>query len=262
MLRAAWENRALIARMSVREIQSRHRGAILGAWWSIGAPLALLGAYLFVFLYVLEARWDEGSGGRAEYALIVFTGLICFNFFAECVNRAPGLMLENVSYIKRVVFPLEVLPLVLVACACFNALASAAILFACYALFLGAPPLTALLLPLALAPLVLLTLGLAWLFSSLGVYIRDLKPFLAVATTLLMFFCPVFYPVSAVKGGARLLIWLNPLTPGLEAVRSVLFWGKLPDWPWFAVFFALCALAAWLGFAWFMKTKRGFADAV
>lgn len=262
MIRCAFENRKLIARMCSREIQSRHRGTVLGAWWSIGAPLVMLGAYLFVFMSVLEARWDEGSGGKAEYALIVFAGLIAFNFFAECVNRSPGLVLENPSYVKRSPFPLEVLPLVCVGSAAFNALAGAAILIACQTAFLGPPPVTALLLPAVLSPLLLLALGLTWFFAALGVYLRDLKQFLTVATALLMFFSPVFYPVSAVKGSARLLLWCNPLTLGLEAIRSVLFWGVLPDWRPFAVFCLLSALSAWLGFAFFVKTKSGFADVV
>jgi len=262
MIRGVWENRTLLASMCSREIQHRHRGTLLGVWWCIGAPLATLGAYLFVFMHVLEARWDEGTCSRAEFALIVFAGLITFNFFAECLNRAPGLMLENTAYIKRMRFPLEVLPLVCVGSAGFNALANALILFAWYAVLLGVPPATALLLPVALLPLVLLTLGLVWLFSSLGVYIRDLRQFLPVVTTLLIFFSPVFYPVSAVKGGVRLVLWLNPLTTGLETIRAVLFWGKLPDWPSYAAFLLFSSLTAWLGYAWFMKTQRGFADVV
>lgn len=257
-----WRNRTLIARLLAREVQGRYRGTVLGLGWALGAPLATLAAYLFVFMHVFEARWDGGAGTKAEYALVMFSGLIAFNLFAECVNRAPGLMLENPAYIKRVLFPLEIMPWVCMGSALFNACANALVLLICYAAFIGRPPATALLLPVVFLPFALFTLGLVWLLAALGVYLRDLRQFLAVGTTLLMFFSPVFYPVSAVRGGVRFLLWCNPLTYVLEDLRSVLFWGKPPDWPPFLAFACVSLLTAWLGFVLFMKIKPGFADVV
>lgn len=258
----AWGNRTLIARMVTREVQERYRGTVLGLAWALGAPLATLAAYLFVFMYVFDARWDGGAATKGEYALVMFASLIAFNFFAECLNRAPGLMLENPAYIKRVLFPLDVLPWVCLCSALFNAGTSALVLLVCYGVFIGLPPLTAFLVPVVFLPFILLTLGLVWLFASLGVYIRDLRQFLGVGTTLLMFFSPVFYPAKAVGGGAGVLLWCNPLTFVLENLRSVLFWGNPPEWPLFLAFTCCSLLTAWLGFIWFAKTKQGFADVV
>lgn len=262
MFASAWRHRTLIARLGIREVQSRYRGTVLGLAWALGVPLATLAVYLFVFGNVFSAKWDGGSGSKAEYALILFTGLIAFNLIAECANRAPGLMLENAGYIKRVVFPLEVLPWVCLGAALFHAALSGVVLLGCYYAFLGSPPLSALFLPLAILPLVFWSLGLLWFFSSLGVYLRDLRPLVHVATTLLLFLCPVLYPVSAVKGGARILLWLNPLTYVLEDLRQILFLGKAPPWPSSLASLSLSLVAAWLGYCWFMKTKTGFADVV
>jgi len=261
-LRAAWDNRTLISRLIVRDIQSRYRGTMLGLAWALGVPLATLAVYLFVFMHVFSVRWDEGHGSRAEYALILFAGLIAFNLFAECLNRAPSLLLENVGYIKRVVFPLEILPFVSLGSALVHAALSGLVLLACHLAVLGLPPLTALLMPLTFVPLILWVLGLSWLLAALGVYLRDIKPLVGVATTLLLFVSPVFYPVSAVQGTVRALLWLNPLTPLLEDIRLELFGGQAPPFSSMLLAFFLSYLAAWLGFAWFAKTRPGFADVV
>lgn len=257
-----WKNRTLIARLVVRDIHARYRGTLLGLAWAVGVPLATVLIYLFVFMHVLAVRWDGGSGTKAEYALILFAGLIVFNFFAECVNRAPGLMLEDITYIKRVVFPLEVLPWVCLAVALFHALVSACILLACHLVLIGSFPATALLAPLACLPLAFFSLGVMWFLASLGVYLRDLKLMVGVATTFLLFLSPVFYPLSAAQGWARTLLRCNPLTQVLENVRGGLFFGTPPEWPDFAWAFVASLLVSWLGYAWFMKTKPGFADVV
>jgi lipopolysaccharide transport system permease protein len=194
--------------------------------------------------------------------LILFASIIVFNFFAECVSRAPGLMLEDSRYIKRVVFPLEVLPWVCLTGALFHACVSAGILMVGYLLLLGPPPLSALLVPIACLPLIFLTLGLMWLFASLGVYLRDLRLLVNVAITFMLFLSPVFYPLSAVKGLAKSLLRLNPLACVLEQMRGALFWGATLDWPAFFVVLAASFVTAWLGYCWFMQTKRGFADVV
>jgi len=257
-----WTNRTLVARLVVRDIQNRYRGTMLGLAWALGVPLATVAVYLIVFVHVLSVQWNGGNGPTGEYALILFASVIVFNFFAECLNRAPGLMLEDTSYIKKVVFPLEILPWVSIFVALFHSFLSACILLACYLALLGLPPLSALAAPMACLPLVLFTLGLSWLFSALGVYLRDLRPLVNVATTFMLFLSPVFYPLSAVKGLGRTLFCLNPLTQVLEDVRGGLFWGILPDLPMFLTALAGSAVVAWLGFCWFMKTRQGFADVV
>ncbi|MDX1411295.1 MAG: ABC transporter permease [Nitrospirales bacterium] len=258
---SAWENRSLIFRLARREIEARYRGSILGVVWAILVPLLLVCVYTFVFSRVFQIRWmpNEGQGG---FALLVFSGLILFNLFSECANRAPGLLLEHVTYIKKVVFPLEILPWVSMVVALFQAAISFLVLLVFYLVVHGFPPLTVLLLPVVLCPLVFLTLGVVWFISSVGIFLRDIRPFMGVVTTMMMFLSPIFYPVDAVPEAYRLLIHLNPLTLVLESSKEVLFWGKIPHWHYWIFYMGLCLASSWLGYAWFQKTRKGFADVV
>ncbi len=264
MATSTWAHRALIWRLAKRELAARYRGSMLGVVWAVLTPVMMLAVYTFVFRTVFKARWGvEGhGGGHGEFALLLFAGLILFNVFAECVSRAPGLMLENVSYIKRVVFPLEILPTVVLVVAMCNALFGFAVLGLFYGPVFGAPPWTALLLPLALLPLALMTLGLSWFLASAGVFVRDIRQFIGVAVTMLMFLSPIFYPASAVPEQLRLILLLNPLTGVMEQARDLLFWGALPDPGAWLASFGYGFVLAWLGYAWFVKTRKGFADVV
>lgn len=256
----AWNHRTLLGRLIVRDVQARYRGSMLGLFWALAVPLCTLGVYLFVFLQVFSARWDGGDGSRAQYALILFSGLLLFNCCADCLNRAPGLVLENAGLIKRVVFPLEILPLVCLGSALVQAALGVLVFLPCSLLLLGLPPATAFwVLPLLL-PVLLGLAGLVWLLAALGVYLRDLRHLVGVATTLLLFLSPIFYPVSAVAGWPRLLLWLNPLTVALETLRGAFFFGRLPSWPGYLLALVVSALAAGLGHAWFLKARQGFGD--
>ena len=199
---------------------------------------------------------------NGAFALLLFSGLIIFNLFSECVTRAPGLMLENVSYIKKVVFPLEILPWVSMQVALFNAAVSLLILLIFYLAVHGLPPVTVLFLPVILFPFVLLIVGLGWFLASVGVFLRDVQPLVGVLTTMLMFLSPIFYPLSAIPEAYRGLIQLNPLTPVLNASKSVIFWGQMPEWVDLILYAVVYWMVGWLGFAWFQKTRKGFADVV
>ena len=200
------------------------------------------------------------SDSKTEFALILFAGLIVFNLFAECFNRAPGLILANVNYVKKVVFPLEILPWVALGSALFHALISLGVWLIAYLILFGVPHITVLLFPLVILPLLLLIMGLTWALASLGVYLRDVSQFIGILTTVLMFLSPIFYPASALPEAYRHLLLLNPLTPVIEQARDVLFWGKVPDMTILSIYLLMTAFIAWLGFAWFQKTRKGFAD--
>jgi lipopolysaccharide transport system permease protein len=257
-----WRHRELIGQMVEREVIGRYRGSVLGILWSFFHPVFMLAVFTFVFSVVFKARWQGGGESRSEFALVLFAGLLVFNLFAECVNRAPGLILSNANYVKKVVFPLEVLPIVAMGSALFHALVSVAVWLLFYLVLFGLPQPTALLLPLVLAPLVLLTLGLCWLLAALGVYLRDVGQLIGIATTTLMFLSPIFYPLSALPPEYQPLLLANPLSLVIEQVRDVLVWGRLPQAVPFAIELALASLLAWLGFAWFQKTRKGFADVI
>jgi len=234
---------------------------MLGIVWSLVTPLLLLGVYTFVFTSIFKSHWTDSASNKGEFALILFSGLMLFNFFAECVTRAPSLMLENISYIKKVVFPLEVLPWVSLLASFMNFLIAFGAFMLFYLYLHGIPHIEILLLPLLWLPLGFITLGLVWFLSSLGVYLRDLRHVVGVATTMLMFLTPVFYPLSGVPESVRGLVTLNPLSVILENSRTLLFFSEnglqyisiLTTW-------AVSLVCAWIGLIWFAKTKKGFAD--
>lgn len=261
ILRSVRRNRGLVFALAEREVLGRYRGSVLGLAWSFFHPLLMLAIYTFVFSVVFEIRWPGGSGSKEEFALLLFSALITFNIFAECVNRAPTLVLGNATYATKIIFPLEILPLVTLLPALFHAAIGLVVWILFYAVSQSAlPPLTILLYPVVLLPLALLSLGLGWFLGSLGVYLRDVAQVTSVCTTMLMFLSPIFYSIQAVPAQFQAAMRANPLTTVVEQGRDVMMWGRLPDWAdWSAVTLASMVVAA-LGFAWFQKTRKGFAD--
>jgi lipopolysaccharide transport system permease protein len=260
LVRSVWQNRGLIKTLIQREILGRYRGSIVGIFWSFLNPIFMLLVYTFVFSVVFKSRWPGGGESKAEFALILFAGLIVFNFFAECINKAPTLILTNSNYVKKVVFPLEILPWVSIGAALFHSAASLFVWFAAYVVFIGLPNPTIVMFPIVCVPLMVATVGVCWWLASLGVYLRDAAQIVSLVTTVLMFMSPVFYPVSALPKEYAGFINLNPLTIIIEQARDVLIWNRWPDPLAVLLSFAVSALIAWLGFAWFQKTRRGFAD--
>ena len=260
MFASLWHNRFLVKTLVEREVAMRYRGAMFGLIWSFLNPIFMLAIYTFVFSVVFKARWSTGSDSKTEFALVLFAGLLVFNLFSECLNRAPSLILANANYVKKVVFPLEILPWVVLGSATFHALMGLLVWLLAYLIFFGIPHLTILWLPAVTLPLFLYSLGFMWLLASLGVYLRDISQLIGTFTTILMFLSPIFYPITALPEQYRIFLQLNPLTQVVEQVRDVLFWGKSPDLA--ALFVSLvCSIAvAAFGFAWFQKTRKGFAD--
>ena len=197
MFASLWRNRELIKASVKREVLGRYRGSFLGLAWSFFNPLFMLAVYTFVFSVIFQARWGGGSGSKTEFALVLFAGLLVFNLFAECINRAPGLILSNTNYVKKVVFPLEILPFVGLLSALFHTLISLGVWLIAYTLFFGIPHLTVFYLPLVLLPFCLFIMGLSWALASLGVFLRDVSQFIGLLTTALMFISPIFYPATA-----------------------------------------------------------------
>lgn len=260
MLGSMWRSRELLWALANREILGRYRGSVIGVLWSFFNPLLMLAVYTFVFGEVFKSPWGAGSGSKSEFALVLFLGLIVFNLFAECVNRAPLLMSSNANYVKKVVFPLEILPGTLLLSALFHAAISLGVWLAAYMVFFGVPHLTALYLPLILLPYLLFILGISWVLGSVGVYLRDLSQLITITTTILMFLSPIFYPIAAVPENYRFALYFNPLALVIEQVREVMFWGHAPDIMKISIYWVLATGSAWAGFFFFQKTRRGFAD--
>jgi lipopolysaccharide transport system permease protein len=259
-IRSLAGHRALIAQLVRREVISRYRGSVMGLAWSFFSPLLMLAVYTFVFSVVFNARWGVASGGRGEFAIFLFAGLIVHGLFAECLTRAPTLILSNPSYVKRVVFPLEVLPWVGLGSAIFHSIISLLVLIAAQLVILGSIPSTALFIPFVAIPLVLMTAGAAWLLAGFGVYMRDINHVIGIIVTVLLFMSPVFYPVDALQEPFRFWLYLNPLTFIIEQFRDLLIVGRSPRWSGLAAYAGASLAFAWFGFAVFQKLRRGFAD--
>ena len=258
-----WHYRQLIFQMTKREVLGRYKGSIMGLAWSFFNPLFMLTIYTFVFSEIFKSRWGEinDDNSKTHFALILFVGMIVFNLFSEILNRAPGLIVSNVNYVKKVIFPLEMLPVISIGAALFHSLVSLCVLLFGFTLFNGYLHWTALRIPLILLPLIIFSMGLALILASLGVFLRDVGQTIGIITTVLMFLSPIFYPVNAVPERFRTLIMLNPLSFIVEQARSVLL-GQLPNWIGLGVYTLIAIATTWGGYAWFQKTRKGFADVV
>ncbi|MGH6980456.1 MAG: ABC transporter permease [Stellaceae bacterium] len=248
--------------MTIREIESFFRGSMLGKVWAVVVPLFMLGMYTLVFGVVLHVHWPGRPRNEWEMALIYFAGLVLSAFFVESVTRAPTLLFQYSSFVKKVVFPLEIMPLVLVGGAFFRAAIGACVLGVYYLLLEGLPPLAAITIPLSIVPLAFATLGLAWVFTAIGIYIRDLRHVMLIIMPSMMFLAPIFFPLSAVPPSVRPIFLLNPLTFPVETIRGALFFGIWPDWLGLAIYTVVSLLLARLGFAIFQKLRPGFADLI
>jgi lipopolysaccharide transport system permease protein len=258
-----WRNRDLVLQLISREILGRYRGSVMGLAWSFFNPLLMLLVYTFVFSVIFKARWAAvGEESKADFAIILFVGLIVHGLFAECVNRAPSLILSNVNYVKKVIFPLEILGWVVLGSVLFHSTISVFVLLAAQVVLKHTLPWTVIFLPLVILPLSFGIMGICWLLSSIGVYLRDVGQTVLVLTTVLLFLSPVFYPITSVPQQVQVLLLLNPLTFIIEEARRVVIWGELPNWGGLALYSLASLLVAWLGFWWFQKTRKGFADVV
>jgi len=254
-------NRRLIYQMVKREVVGRYKGSILGLAWSFLNPIFMLTIYTFVFSVVFKAKWGGSTtDSKAEFALILFTGMIVFGLFSEAINRAPSLIISNVNYVKKVVFPLEILSIISMGSALFHALVSLLILMFSFVLVNGYLPWTSIFVPIIFAPLIILSLGISWFLASIGVFIRDVGQTVGLLTTVLMFVSPIFYPISSLPEKFQGWIALSPVSFIIEQARAVLIFGLQPDWLGLMTYTLVALIILWLGYAWFQKTRKGFAD--
>jgi len=264
LVRSLWRNRQLIIQMSKREVIGRYKGSALGLAWSFFNPVFMLIVYTFVFSEIFRSRWNsaDATDSKTQFALVLFVGMIVQGIFAEILNRSPSLILSNVNYVKKVVFPLEVLPVVAMLTTLFHSLVSLGVLIAAFLVFNGYLYWTVIFIPFVMLPLLILTTGFAWLLASLGVFLRDIGQTIVIITTVLMFLAPVFYPITAVPERFRPFILANPITFIIEQAREVLIWGRAPDWFGLSCYLLTSIFIAWIGYAWFQKTRKGFADVI
>jgi lipopolysaccharide transport system permease protein len=221
----------------------------------------MLVVYTFVFSVVFKARWGAGEEeSRVDFAITLFAGLIVFNLFAEIMNRAPNLVVNNVNYVKKVIFPLEMLTLVSAGVVVFHSFISLLVLLTAQIIFRGHIPLTILYLPVVLLPLLLTALGVSWFLSATAVFIRDVANITNVLTTILLYISAVFFPISRLPETYQLILQINPVATIINESRKVIIFGEAPNWPLLGGMWLIGLFAAIAGYWWFQKTRRGFAD--
>jgi len=254
--------RDLIAQLVRREFQQRFRGSTLGVLWAVINPLVTVLMFAFVFGVVFQSRWGGVAPTTGNFVIIVLLGMAVHGILAEALGRAPSAIVSQPAYVKKVVFPLEILPIVITVNAVLNAAITLAVVLVASAVVNGGLAPTVLLLPIVLLPFVILVAGIVLFVSAIGVYIRDMTQIVGLATMLALFLAPVFYPISVVPESYRLLLYLNPLTFIIEQARDVALFGHMPDWPGLMVYGSIAFLFAWLGYCWFQKARNGFADVI
>jgi lipopolysaccharide transport system permease protein len=263
MVGSLWRNKDLVVRMTSRSLALRYKGSLLGLFWSFLTPLLMLGVYSFMFLYVFQARWGNApaaaAGGEA-YVPILFTGLIVHAFLAEIITGSPSIILANVNFVKKVVFPLEILAFVNVLSAFTNAMTAWIILVALQTFLGGHLHVTALLFPLVLLPLAVIGLGVSWMISAIGVFVRDIAQVAGFLATATLFLSPIFFPLSALPEEMQTWMFINPLTLIVEQAREVVVYGRMPDMLALGLYMLIAILFASFGFAVFQKLRKGFAD--
>jgi lipopolysaccharide transport system permease protein len=254
-----WERRNVFWELLKRDISGRYSGSFLGLFWSFFNPLLMLGVYTLAFREFLGMRWP-GLATGTDFSLMIFSGMIVHSLMAECIIRGPTIIVSQSNLVKRVVFPLAILPCVTVLSALFNTLLSMIVLLGFVLLLQHSLHASVLYLPLVFAPYILLLCGVCWLMASLGVFIRDITQIAGVITTILMFLSPVFYPASSLHEPYRSLIGWNPLTLIIEQTRAVVLFGHAPDWQALGVYTLAAMVVMLFGYAWFQRTRDGFAD--
>ena len=260
LIAGLWRNRALTKALVIRDLLARFRGSYAGPVWYLIQNVALLAIYSFVFGQVFNTRWPQMDNAHpCHFAASLFVGLLLFNVFAETVGRAPSTIISSTTYVKNIVFPLDILCVVNLGAALFNCLIGFAVLLVAAGI-LGLPiTSTVVFLPAVLPPIVLFSLGVSWFFSALAVYVRDAAQVVGLLVTGLMFFSPIFYPASALPETARWLLLVNPLSFPIEGGRNLIFSGSI-DLQGLCLSYAIGSIVAYLGWVWFQIMRRGFSD--
>ncbi len=254
------QNKNLIWQMTKRNVIGKYRGSLFGLLWSFLNPLIMLAVYTFAFSVVFQAKWGIENESHLDFALILFASFSIFNLFGDLIKESPGLILANPNYVKKVIFPLEILPIISLLSVCFHTGVSLIIFFILFGVTHFFLPWTLIFLPVIIVPLLLLSLGISYFLASLGVYLRDIGHLIGHLVTILLFTSPVFFSMDKIPKSFQKFMILNPIAFLLEASRSVMIFGKPPNWTVIFIYFIVGFLSLFFGFWWFQKTRKGFAD--
>lgn len=253
-----WRNRSLIRSMARRDVLSRYRGSFGDVLWTVLNPLLLMATYFFVFGIVLQSRFGADQS-RTGFAFYFLAGMLPWLAFSEAIGRAPGGILENRVLVKKVVFPLEILPVTHVISGLVTQAFAAAIFILALLAFRGYVPATIAWLPALLIPQLLFTLGLAWFLSATGVYLRDIGQMIGFFLTLWFFLTPICYELPA---GTAPLLTKNPIYVLVRGYRAIFLEGQAPPWGALWKLWLLSGVMFLAGYAWFYKLRKSFADVI
>ena len=255
-------HRSLTLELAKRDVLGRYRGASFGLLWALISPFLMLLVYSFAFGFVMKAKWPQSEQSNVHYSIILFMGLIVHGFFAECLNKAPLLITGNANFVKRVIFPLEILPWPMVISALFHTFMNFLVFLVLHLALDHTVSWTSIFLPIVILPLVLLALGVSWFLAALGVYLRDIGQVTGVLATALLFLSSAMYPADILPPQYRWLMMMNPLTFIMDQAREVTLWGHLPNWTGLGIYAVCALLVMYLGYSAFRLTRRGFADVI
>ncbi len=256
-----WTHRELLWQFTLRNVELRHKGSHLGLIWSFLSPLLMLGLYVLVFGYIFGGSFGVlPSETRVDYALGVFLGLTLFHLLAETLGVSPTLIVGNPNFVKKVVFPLEILPAANVGAAMFHMGISLALALISLLIFGHGVGWGILWLPIIILPLILLCLGIAWFFSALGVFFRDVGQIMQFITMALMFSSAVFYSAQKIPPAAWVWMRFNPILLAIELARDAALWQRPLNLTHLAYLYALSLGACYLGHLAFRRMKPAFAD--
>lgn len=261
LFRSALKNRELIRQLIRQDIVGRYRGSLLGVFWAFIHPLFMLTVYTLVFGKFFQAKWGT-NGTTLEFALILFSGLIIFNLFSECLMRAPALVATNPNFVKKVIFPLEILPFVSTGSALFHSIVSIAAWLCFYVSIKGLPGLSIVYLPVILLVFLPIILGISWFLAAATVFFKDIGQIMGMATQAFLFLSPVFYSMQLVPESFRWVMHLNPLTLIIEQARTVMLSGGMPDFGALLLYAAISLTVCWGGFVFFQRLRGFFADVI
>lgn len=253
------EHRGLLRSLVQRELSSRYKGSLMGLGWAIISPAVMIVIFTIIFSGIFRARFGE-AGGHLSFAVYLFCGLLPWIAFSESVQRATNVLLENVNLVKRVVFPIEALPVNLALTAVVTQLLGTVVLLIAHLILTRQLHATVLWLPMLLLPQLLVTLGLGWLMASLGVFIRDMPQINQLVLMAWMYLTPIFFPENLVPPQFQWLLRYNPMAPLIRSYRRALLEGQMPDWRGLGFTLAFAVLCFVLGYWWFERTKKAFAD--
>jgi lipopolysaccharide transport system permease protein len=257
-----FKHKDLIYQFVKRDLASKYKGSLLGTMWSFLVPFIMLTIYTFVFSVIFKAKWGKGDENIFTFGLTLFAGFIVYTIFAEVVTRSTTIITNNPNYVKKVVFPLEIFPVVLLGVSMINASISVLILCAFYFIIHFTLHWTVIFVPIVLLPVVLLSLGFGWFFAATGVFVRDIGHVVGLAVQVLMFLSPVFYPISAVPSYFQPIYTLNPLGIVMEEMRRVVLSGEMPYWDNWTMVALISFIICIAGFSFFQRCKGAFADVV